>query len=91
MWQDVGNQLAVVERELALVTQGEPKADCPTDSNAAVFASLQIHALIIAILYHNHVGSAADASQRLAQLHTLLDENRVGELEDGVLTVRFQV
>ncbi|KAH9942974.1 hypothetical protein B0H21DRAFT_749241 [Amylocystis lapponica] len=50
-------------------------------------AAMVVHLLIMAVVFHTHLGNAADASPRLSHLHALLDSGALDKFPSGYVEI----
>ncbi|CCM03812.1 uncharacterized protein FIBRA_05961 [Fibroporia radiculosa] len=101
IWADVPSALQRAEDALGLSyeTHSTPK---PSKAGTALQQEttfiafddpfetfMVVHVLVMAVVFHTHTGSAADASPRLSHLHALLDSNAVDKCPTGAAEIIF--
>jgi hypothetical protein len=60
----------------------------PPSEQSGFIGCMMIHTLILGIVFHTHVGGAANASERLARLHAMLDGGVLDKFPQGIVEVR---
>jgi hypothetical protein len=94
LWDQVAAVLKQAEAALCLdFTQDStgpvPPTPKPPLGDSAFEACMVIHTLIIAIVFHTHVGCASATSARLAFLHEWLDKGALDKFPQGFIEVRL--
>jgi hypothetical protein len=74
-------------RQEAAASMG--KDTVPVGTKEAATLQLEIHILIMGVVYHTYAGTAAKAAERLGRLHAILDSVGVDKGGDGVVEVWF--
>ncbi|KAI0095066.1 hypothetical protein BDY19DRAFT_880730 [Irpex rosettiformis] len=101
IWQDIEGVIGKIEKSLGLsyipstmpkprqasVEEGSKEDSTFISFESPLEAAMAVHALMMAVIYFTHIGSAGEAAPRLSHLHALLDSEVLTKFPDGTVEV----
>ncbi|RDB22401.1 hypothetical protein Hypma_010501 [Hypsizygus marmoreus] len=89
LFEQVADALAAAEKGFEDYATAPNAPDSIATSKSSIPSPMQIHLLIVGVLYHTYAGDAGAAAERLRTLHALLDSGALNPGGDGIMEIPF--
>ncbi|KAK2460063.1 hypothetical protein APHAL10511_007897 [Amanita phalloides] len=91
LWPSVGSSLKEAEDAFHMDLAPSSASPTPKAEQSAAQTALQLHLLIMGVVYYTYAGDMENASSRLTKLHELLDSTALNGLGDsGIVELPLQ-